>query len=102
MPAAGAGQFRARHFMAKVIFRHQHAGDGDLAAADMRMGIDAAGHDDAAMQRIFLIDLRAGGRRYDAAVLHENIADFAIDPVHGIVDLAASQLDEHFVMSRKG
>ena len=93
--AAGARQLGARDFMADMILRHQHAGDRDLAAADVRVRVDAARHHDAAVQRIFLIDLGIRCGRDDAAVLDVDIANLAIDPVRGIVDFAAGKLDEH-------
>ena len=95
MADAGARQFRARDFMADVVLGKQHAGDRHLAAADVGMRIDAAGHDDPAMQRVFLIDLRVRLGRDDAAILDEDVANFAVDAVCGVVDFAASELDEH-------
>jgi len=72
-----------------MIFRHQHAADRDLAAADVRMRVDAARHHNAPVQRIFLINLGARCRRDDAAVLDIDVANHAIDAVRGIVDFAA-------------
>ena len=84
----------------KYVFTYQ--GDGDLAAADVRVRIDAAGHDHAAMERIFLINLGARFRRDDAAVADEDIASLAIDPVDRVIDFAACELDEHFYVSKGG
>ena len=55
--AAGTRKIGARDFLAEVILRHQHAADGDLAAADVGMRVDSAGHDHRAIERIFLVDL---------------------------------------------
>ena len=57
MSDAGARQLGARNFVADMILRHQHARDRDLAAADVRVRIDAARHHDAAVQRVLVIDL---------------------------------------------
>ena len=100
VPAARARQIGARHFVALVVLGQQHAADGDLAAADVAVRIDGAGHDDAAAERILLIDARAGRRRRDdAAVLGVNIADLAVDPVHRVIDFSAGKLDEHVPVS---
>ncbi len=81
--AARARQIGARDLVALVVLGQQHAADGDLAAADVAVRIDGARHHDAAAERIFLIDARAGRRRRDdAAVLGVDIADLAVDPVH--------------------
>ena len=48
MAGAGARQLGARDRRA-VVLGHQHARDVDLAAADMRVRVDGAGHHDAAL-----------------------------------------------------
>ena len=93
--AAGARQLGARDSWPLVVLGHQHARDVDLAAADVGVQVDAAGHDDAAVQRILLIDLRFGGGRDDAAVRDVDVAHLAVDAVRGIVDFAAGELDQH-------
>ena len=95
MADAGARQLGARHFVADMILGHQHARDRDLAAADVRVRIDAARHHDAAVQRVFVSDSGVGRGRNDAAVLDEDIANLAVDTVLGIVDFAAGELGEH-------
>ena len=99
MAAAGARQLRARDLVAHVVLRHQHAGDGDLAAADVGVRVDAAGHDDAAVEVIFRDRPARWSRRHDAAVADVDVANLAVDAVAGIVDLAAGQLDEHSYVS---
>ena len=78
-----------------MILRHQHARDGDLAAADVRVRVDAARHHDSAVQRVLVGHSGIGRGRNDAAVLDEDIADLAVDTVLGIVDFAAGELGEH-------
>ena len=78
-----------------MILRHQHARDRNLAAADVRVRVDAARHHDAAVQRVLVIDSGIGRGRNDAAVFNEDIANLAVDPVLGIVDFAAGELGEH-------
>ncbi len=78
-----------------MVLRQQHAGDGHLAAADMGVRVDGAGHDDPALHVVGRVGpgVRLGGD--DLAVLDIDVADLAAHFVGGIVDLAAGQLDEH-------
>ena len=96
---AGAGPHRAgtRHGIAPMVFRQQVAGDGDLAAANMGVHVDGAGHDDLAPAVEFLIRLRSVSLMMgdDAPVTHEDVADFAIDAMRGVVNLAAGQFGQH-------
>ena len=78
-----------------MIFGQHHPRDRHFAAADMGVRIDAACHDDPAVDGVFVIDLGVGRRRDYTAVLNKDVANFAIDAVRGIVDAAACKLDEH-------
>ena len=78
-----------------VILRHQHPADRHLAAADVRVRVDGAGHDDAAVQRVFLTTLLVGIGGDDAAVADIDIADDAVDAVGRVVDFSAGELDQH-------
>ena len=62
MAAAGARQLGAGDLVPDVILGHQHAGDRHLAAADVGVRVDGAGHHDAAVQVVFLVDARLGRR----------------------------------------
>ena len=95
MADARARQISARNGVVHMIFGQHHAGDRHLAAANVRMGIDAACHDHLAVKRVLVRDLGIRIWRDDAAILDEDIADFAVDPVRGVVDCAAGELDEH-------
>ena len=94
---AGAGERGARDLVLHVILRHQHAGDGHLAAADMGVRVDGAGHDDAALHVVVVVDARVRPGRDDPAVLDIDVAHLAAHPVGGVVDFAAGQLDQHGV-----
>ena len=78
-----------------MVLGQQHAGDGHLAAADMRVRVDGAGHYDFALDVVGLIGLAIGLGGDDLAIQDIDVADFAADLVGGIVDLAARELDEH-------
>src|SRR6188768_2048612 len=84
-----------RDLVLLVILRHQRAGDGHLAATDVGVRVDGAGHDYAAAQVILLVDTRLGGGRHDAAVHDIDVANLSVHIVRGVVDLAAGQLDHH-------
>ena len=83
-----------------MVFRQQHAGDGHLAAADMGVRVDGAGHDDPAFHIVGRVypSVRLG-RDY-LAVLNIDVADLAAHFVGGVVDFAAGQLDQHVMGSR--
>ena len=97
---AGAGEIGAGDGIAAMILGQQHAGDGHLAAADMGMRVDGAGHDDAALHVIGRVRPGVGLGGDDLAVLDIDVADFAAHLVGGVVDFAAGQLDEHGYGSR--
>ena len=62
MAGAGARQRRMRDLVLLVILRHQRAGDRHLAAADVGVRVDGAGHHDLAREVVLLVDacLRRG------------------------------------------
>jgi len=80
---------------AAMILGQQHAGDGHLAAADMGVRVDGARHHDPALDVVGLISLGIRSGRNDLAVLDIDVANIAADLVGGIVNFAASELDEH-------
>src|SRR5690606_37694932 len=93
---AGATGFAVGMRVAAMILGQHEAGDVDLAAADMGVHVDGAGHDDLAAQVVFLRHGFAVGRRCDdAAVTDKNVHDLAIDLVRRIVDPATAKLDQH-------
>ncbi len=101
--AARARQIGARDRIVLVVLRQHHTADGHLAAADVAVRIDGAGHDDTAVKRILPIDARAGWRRSDdAAVLGVDVAHLAVDPIHRVIDFSAGELDEHGGRPRGG
>ena len=95
MAAAGMRDIRAGDQIAQMVFGKQHAGDGHLAAADMRVGVDGPGHHHLAFEVVCLVGLGVGPRRYDLAVLDIEVADLARHLVRGIVDFTAHQFDQH-------
>ena len=95
MAGAGAGDVGARDLVLHVIFGHQHAGDGHLAAADMGVRVDGAGHHHAAFQIVGLRHAPVGRGSDDLAVLDIDVADLAAHLVGGVIDFAAGELDDH-------
>ena len=78
-----------------MVFRQQRPRDIDLAAADMGVHVDSAGHDDAPPAIDFLGDSFLGrGRRNDTAVPHEDVLHHAVDAMLRIIDTTASELDQ--------
>ena len=73
----------------------QHAGDGHLAAADMGVRVDGAGHHHAALHVVGLSATRRRLGAHDLAILDIDVADLAAHFVGGVVDLAAGKLDHH-------
>ena len=61
-----------------------------VAAGDMGMDVDGAGHDDMAGDVMRLVGLAPVRARDDAAVLEPDVAD-GVGPVDGIDDMAAAQ-----------
>ncbi|EEF21831.1 conserved hypothetical protein [Ricinus communis] len=74
-----------------MIFGQQQPRQVCLAAADVRMQIDAARHHDHALRIVVAIDGAVGGRVDDAAIADIEVAQLAVDAVRGIVDAAASE-----------
>src|SRR5205823_3148052 len=73
-----------------------HAGDVDLAATDMAVQVDPAGHDDLAGKVQGLVcGPTVGGCCHDAAVLKPEVANFSIDAVDRVVGPAVRQLQQH-------
>src|SRR5262245_37759528 len=67
---------------------HQQARQVDLAAADVAVQVDTAGHHDATAG----VDVLAGIARIrgdDAAIAHDDVAHLPIDTVGGVEYLAA-------------
>ncbi len=96
MAAARAHEIGARHLVALVVLGQQHAGNGDLASADVAVRVDRAGHHHTAVQRVLGIDARARRRRRDdLAVLGIDVPHLSIDAVHGVVDAATGELYQH-------
>ena len=83
-----------------MVLGQQHAGDGHLAAADMGVRVDGAGHDHPAFHVVGRIGPGIGLGGDDLAVLDIDVADFAAYFVGGVVDFAAGQLDQHAWGSR--
>ena len=70
--------------------RQQQARRVHIAAGDVRVNVDGAGHDDMARAVDLLVGLAASRRRDDAAVLQPDVAD-AILARRRIDDMAATQ-----------
>lgn len=86
MHVATHTQMPRRHAVDAVIFRQQGASDVDLAAADMGMQVDGAGHHHAPGEVDFRIDHRIrAGVGDDMAILNVKIAHQAVDAMGGIV-----------------
>ncbi len=72
-PAAAAAEGAAHLRIGAAILLHQQAGEVHLAAGDVAVQVDAAGHDDIAVQVVFLIGGLVG-RRDDAAIQYLDVA----------------------------
>ena len=94
---ARARELGARDRIAAMVLRQQRAGDGHLAAADMRVRVDGASHHDLARDVVGLVGARIGPRRYDLAVLDIDVAHGPAHIVGGVINPAAGQLDQHGV-----
>ena len=95
MTGPGAGEVGARDLVFQMVFGHHHAGDGHLAAADMGVGVDGAGHHDLAFEIVRLVDAGVGLGCDDLSVLDINVADLAAHFIGGVVDFSAGKLDQH-------
>ncbi len=95
MTRAGAGESGALDLVLHVILRDHHAGDGHLAAADMGVRVDGAGHHHAALHVVGLCHAPVGRCPHDPPVLDIDVADLAAHLVGGVIDFAAGQLDHH-------
>jgi len=65
-----------------------------LAAADMRMHVDAARHDDHAGGVVFAIGRNVRGHVDDTAVAKREVAALAVDVVGRVEDRAAVEPDQ--------
>ena len=83
-----------------MVLGHHRAGEVDLAAGDMAVDVDAAGHDDLAREVEALIDADIGpGRCGDAAVADMEIRHLAAPFVAGVEDAPAAELDAELMRS---
>ena len=98
--AAAAAGAVARLEMGAMLLGQHHPRDVDLAAADMAVHVDPAGHHDLAGELDHLVRPAVGRRRHDAAVLDPQIHHLAVDAVERIVDRAAGELRDHAVSRR--
>src|SRR5690606_36981444 len=64
-----------------------------LAAADVGVQVDAAGHHHAAGEVVFGVDLVLRVQGDDAAVADADVAELAVDAVGGVVDAPALEPD---------
>ena len=100
MAAAAAPLAVMGAFMAAMVLGHQGAGEIHLAAGDMAVDVDAAGHDDLAGEIEALIDADIGaGSAADAPVTDIEIRRLAAPLVGGIEDAPAAELDESHALS---
>ncbi len=77
--AAAAAGAVARLDVRAVLLGQHHPGDVDLAAADMAVQVDAAGHDHLAGEVDHLVRAAVGRRRHDPPVLDPQVHDLAVD-----------------------
>ena len=94
--AAGAGAEQGGAVVRRgiaAVFGPEFAGDIHLGPGDMRVHIDAAGHDDESAQVERAIRRRAGVGD-DFAVARPEVAHGAIDPAAGIVHGSGGEADE--------
>ena len=84
--------------MVLMLFGEQQARGIHVAAGDMGMNIDGAGHDDLAGDVMHFVRLPALRRGDDAAVFDPKIADL-VSPVDRIDDTAAFQENQHLGVS---
>ena len=100
MAAAGAGE--GRDLVALVVLGQHHAPDRHLAAADVGVRVDGAGHDHPAAQVVLLVDARVRVAGDDHAVADVDVADLAVHAVGRVVDPSAGELGEHRLRSALG
>ncbi len=87
--AAGT-QVQGRHRVAPVVLGQQQAGDVQLAAADVGVQVDGAGHHHLAGEIDLGVDDGVGaGIGDDAAVRHKEIPHHAVDAVGRVVEATA-------------
>ena len=91
----GAGESGALDLVLHVVLGDHHAGDGHLAAADMGVRVDGAGHHHPALHVVVLRHAPVGRRGHDLSVLDIDVADLAAHFVGGVIDFAAGKLDRH-------
>ena len=78
---------------AAVVFGQQQPGQVHLAAADVGVQVDAAGHGDAAADVDGFVRRLAGRQPVDAPVAHDEIAHVTVDAVGRVVQAATVQPD---------
>ena len=84
----------ARYRMVRVVFGQQHARQIHLAAADVGVDVDAAGHDHTAADIVGLCD-RVGvdRRRHDTVRTEVQRSNFSVNTVCGVVDATTVELN---------
>ena len=93
---ARAAHVGGRQQVAAVDVGQHGAREIDLAAADMRVQVDGAGHRDLAGHVVGAIDALAVARPIDdAPVADEQIAHHVVDPVGRVDDARACELGQH-------